>query len=882
MILKSLTLEGFKSYKNKTVIDFTKMPLNHLFLIQGKTGSGKSSILDAIIYALYDSDKNTLLNYYLTNSLKENLYQDPHSYKGKTIMQVELEFNYKEQDYKIVRKLNIKNFRKEHPNLEEIIEFKHNIYKGNKMIDSPPMDIHLSPEQFTKSIIIPQNQFDKFLKADAKDKESILKNIFNTEKYELFTNFLKDKIFNIKNQIDKLKDHLENILIKNQIEKSIEDPSIKDILKQKIENYQKKIHEYENEIQKKETQKKESEKLLQQNLNQILLLNDLIENLKRKNELQKKEAMIKNLEEKIRNANKVMDIYPIYKNIQEIESQIKNNSKQEESLKKELSNIQNLLQQKKEIQQQLENQKEIIENKKTRLKEIEKIQPKLNIFKSIQKEIDQIQQEKNKIEEQLKKLKIQYENINQQLETIYKSYFAKQLKENEPCPICGSKEHPHPFREKLDEEPDIILNKKKQIENQIKLLENKLQEAEKQHHKKEIEIQSIKTFLQENQYDLKDIEKIQKDIKKEIDSLIKEIRDYENQTKNLQKEINSFIKQEGEITGIIQQLENQIQLDQKNLKEKNKLFLEFLEKNQITKEEIEKYYLKQEEVNQLQKEVQDYDLEKAKIDSLIEKNSNRLMQEFSFFYKDFQEISSQKQKLEKDNLEIQNHIEELNKKINEYNKEIGTLNQNIKTIEEDLKEFTKKEKEYDKWNNQYKKLETLYNILSNNNPKRISLHRYVIQVYFETVIKFANERLKKIEPRYILKASEEAKTGKRLAGLNIKILDTWEGERKVESLSGGESFYVSLALALGLYDIIHTNFSNLNFDFLFIDEGFGSLDEQTLQKVLATINEIFIHKDGSAQKQVGVISHVESMKLQIPYQIIINNTNGVSEVSYKY
>ncbi|MFN3246048.1 MAG: SbcC/MukB-like Walker B domain-containing protein, partial [Leptonema sp. (in: bacteria)] len=168
------------------------------------------------------------------------------------------------------------------------------------------------------------------------------------------------------------------------------------------------------------------------------------------------------------------------------------------------------------------------------------------------------------------------------------------------------------------------------------------------------------------------------------------------------------------------------------------------------------------------------------------------------------------------------------------------------------------------------------------NPKRISLHRYVIQVYFETVIKFANERLKKIEPRYILKASEEAKAGKRIAGLNIKVLDKWEGERNIESLSGGESFYVSLALALGLYDIIHTNFSNLHFDFLFIDEGFGSLDEQTLQKVLATINEIFILRDGNSQKQIGLISHVESMRQQIPYQIIINNVNGISSVNYKY
>jgi exonuclease SbcC len=882
MILKTLTIENFKSYKNKTIIDFRKMPLNHLFLIQGKTGAGKSSILDAIIYALYGSEKNLFIHHYLTNSVKENLLQNPHHYKGKVISLVELAFEYKNQNYKIVRTFKIKNFRKENPTIDEISEFEEKILQENQVIPQIPIIRHLSREQFTKSIIIPQNQFDEFLKADVKDKEAILKNIFNTEKYELFAEFLKEKLSLIESKIEKVKNNLENILKRNQIEKSIEDPIMKEIFLQKIKDYKTKIQLNESEIQKKDNQKKEIENLYNKQQNKGEILKELISHLHAKEELQKKEEVIQSQKEKIFNAKKVIDIYPVYKNIQDIQIELKFNLKEFEEQKRSLENIKKELEEKNKVQQQLENQKEIIENKKIRIKEIEKITPKFSMFKRIQSEIYEIQKEKIQLEKMIQKNKSKYDKINQQLEEIYKSYFVKQLKEKEPCPICGSTEHPHPFRGILNEDPEKILLEKTKLEQELKELEEELQKKEKSLNNKEKEIQDIKSFIEQNEYDLTNLENIEKTLKKELEALKIEIYEYDKQTKRLQKEMSEITKKEGEHVGTIQQLENQIKQKQKLLKEKEELLSELLQQNQLTKEKIEEYYLKQDQINRLEKEVQDYESNKTKIDSLIEKNIQKLKKEYNFIYKNIDDISLQLQTTQKDVLEIKNKINEISNEINILHKESGKLTESIKNLKSDFEEFTKEKEIYDNFIHQYKKYQSLYQIISNTNPKRISLHRYVIQVYFETVIKFANERLKKIEPRYILKASEEAKAGKRIAGLNIKVLDKWEGERNIESLSGGESFYVSLALALGLYDIIHTNFSNLHFDFLFIDEGFGSLDEQTLQKVLATINEIFILRDGNSQKQIGLISHVESMRQQIPYQIIINNVNGISSVNYKY
>ena len=122
--------------------------------------------------------------------------------------------------------------------------------------------------------------------------------------------------------------------------------------------------------------------------------------------------------------------------------------------------------------------------------------------------------------------------------------------------------------------------------------------------------------------------------------------------------------------------------------------------------------------------------------------------------------------------------------------------------------------------------------------------------------------------RYRLVASVERAKGARRAGLGLRVLDTWTSEeRDTASLSGGETFLASLALALGLADVVQAESGGLSIDTLFIDEGFGSLDEATLELVMTCLDRL---REGG--RTVGVISHVEAMKEQLPAQLVVEAT----------
>jgi len=151
-----------------------------------------------------------------------------------------------------------------------------------------------------------------------------------------------------------------------------------------------------------------------------------------------------------------------------------------------------------------------------------------------------------------------------------------------------------------------------------------------------------------------------------------------------------------------------------------------------------------------------------------------------------------------------------------------------------------------------------------NNALNMTLSTYVLTSLFEDVVEAANVRLQgMLEGRYSLRASETASDGRRKAGLDLMIHDAHtDSDRDVSSLSGGESFCVSLALALGLAEIVQANAGGIAIDTLFIDEGFGSLDGSRLNDVMNVLMGIKAHG-----RTVGLISHVESMKSQITEKI---------------
>ena len=156
-----------------------------------------------------------------------------------------------------------------------------------------------------------------------------------------------------------------------------------------------------------------------------------------------------------------------------------------------------------------------------------------------------------------------------------------------------------------------------------------------------------------------------------------------------------------------------------------------------------------------------------------------------------------------------------------------------------------------------------------NGKEKITLETYVQAAYFERILDRANTRLLIMsDGQYELKRAESASNVKSKSGLDMNIVDHYNGtERSVRSLSGGESFLASLSLALGLSDEIQSSAGGIQVDTMFIDEGFGSLDSETLNQVFKALASL---SDGD--RLIGIISHVDELKSKIDKQIVVTKT----------
>ena len=159
--------------------------------------------------------------------------------------------------------------------------------------------------------------------------------------------------------------------------------------------------------------------------------------------------------------------------------------------------------------------------------------------------------------------------------------------------------------------------------------------------------------------------------------------------------------------------------------------------------------------------------------------------------------------------------------------------------------------------------------------ERVQLETYIQTTYFTRVLYRANLRLRVMSGgQYdLLRRTESGK--KSQSGLDLDVVDHWNGTmRGVETLSGGESFLASLALALGLADEIQSSAGGVQLDTMFVDEGFGSLDDEALQKAMQALRQL-----GEGRRLVGIISHVAGLKERIDRQIIVKkDRSGGSRV----
>lgn len=1023
-------MQGFGPYGSKEEIDFTQLENNSLFLITGATGSGKTTIFDAISYALYGEGSG------------EN--REPKDFISQfsdldTTTQVELIFELKDKKYKIRRvpeqlrykKVGEGNTTQATVAELEILEDNRNFSGVTDVNEKVNEIIGLDSNQFTQIMMIPQGEFRKMLVAESKEREKILQKLFDTTLYENIQQRFKDIERDMKKDIENRENLLRQAATRTEYKNH---DKMKEYLNSEYYNYNGIFTLTNDLIEEDKKRIKDIEKEQKEYIGKIKSENSKLskakttnEKIKEKdklkvklNEERKKEEYIKSLEKTAEKGKKYLEIKPFKDNytkelnkLKEIQDSLKSTGKSKEEIEeeytvlkkeyekinskefteevdklkdsiKEYKNILPKIKEKKEIQEDLnkaeKNKKEIDEsiknlqnnldtyNKETKetgkaaerlidlkdeVKEKEKIHEELkrdkknkDNIKSTEKEIKSEEEKTVKIKKDISKYEKALKEKSKKYESLKEIYFsnmgailAKNLKDGEPCPVCGSKEHVLKAEFKGE---DISKEDLNNFEKEIRGLNNKISKFKNEETALKEKIKGLKknieNYIEEINFKDLDGEKLKNKVVKIKDKLenlntkIKETEELQKRHKTLEKLIEEVGKTKEEKSQKQKNLDLDIAKYQTQLQEINKSLEENLDDKEIhelitklekdLKERVRKIESTTKTYNKLKEEKIKVETKLKSIKENLEKTEKESENTKEIFeekleeegFKDLKEYD--KSALEKDEL---NSIE---KEIKEYEENIKILEIDIKKLEKDteglklvdtkeiednitllegkrdqcqktlnnlevkikksldlLQELKLSYKELETKKEKYGKYSYLSGLVNGRGEKgmdKLSLERFVQIEFFEDIISAANQRLRKMtEDRYYMKRTEEY-SRQRQIGLDLDVYDNYTGKtRSVKTLSGGESFKASLALALGLSDVVQSYSGGVQLDTIFIDEGFGSLDPESLENSINCL--IDIQEKG---RLVGIISHVEELKERIDTRLEVTSTNRGSTTKF--
>lgn len=881
-----IKISAFGPYKNCIDIDFEKLGESGIFLITGDTGAGKTTIFDSISFALFGEVSGS-------NRPVPSVRSDFADNDTETF--VELEFTHKNKKYKIRRNPAYERTKKRgegttKTSADASLEYDDKVISGTKNVDIKIEEIlGINSKQFKQISMLAQGEFLKILFAESKDRTEIFRRIFDTDIYNQIAKRLADKTRIAKAELEQLKDYFainsSNIVWKDGIQsvqpKDVNELFIQEILEklqQEIKVNSEQFGKCQEQISKQSDENSKMEK-------EITAQKDKNDKIDRCQKLQEEQKVLQEKQEDIKQKEILIQ------KSQEIINKILPKEDKKKELEKEISQKQKVLQ---DISEKIELGKKKEEKFKQILELIEIIKVQFQKYSELkdgktelEDKIKKLQviikeQENKKIaSENAQKLEAEWEKLSTEVLEKEKEFFreqagilAEKLKENEPCPVCGSLHHPN-----LAIKSKSVLTKE-ELDN-LKEKEEKSRKILTDATNKVTEINSkIETLIKEfgEKPDVELYNKKYAEISEELEKAYNQLNDNykkimlkdiviesfeydifkEKITNKISKEREEFLKLQ------TQQEENKKQIDellQKQEKAQNDYQNTLKELGFENEEQYKKSVL-----NNLQIEIFSKEIEKYKTDVTINATKlEEIQKEIKGFEKvdltaKIQEFNNKKQELEN----MRKQQMEYHRIFENNNRILVDLQTNSKKLDSKIKEFTM--------------VEDLSKIANGTvyGKRRIEFEQFVQASYFDMVIIEANKRLLKMtDNRFLLVRKESSERVSDKIGLELEVIDNYNGKRRdVKSLSGGEAFKAALSLALGLSDVIQSYSGGIVVDTMFIDEGFGSLDTESREQAINTLNQLTDN-----HKLIGIISHVTELKERIDKKIIVTKSTGGSKIT---
>lgn len=873
-----LKMQAFEPYVKSVELDF-ESGLNgeKFFLIHGATGAGKTSILDAICYALYNKSSGDERK---IDNLRSELAAD----EIKT--EVEFTFALGKKIYRVKRGLKKKTVKGEikfDSTAELFIDDELKCAKVTEVNDFLKNCLGFNVEQFRQVVMLPQGKFKDFLKASSNEKMGILNLIFNSALYAKIEAELKAKF----NEVEKLKENLnnqrENFLSNAQtigkISAPIDEKILSDLIKNFGENFKKSAAERDDlKIQLDKANAEHSDgKILNADFSAFetaaknfqVEKNFLIE-VEKKFEVTKIEFERRKGEESQRNelelkVDSLKKIQESVKNFQVKIAELVEAETREKSAQEKISELEKLLKKAKIALEDRKSQREKFkgaevkfnlaeqnlkksQDKQKRLLEIERLKKELA---KAQKNLATAEKNYNAAQKELNRLKLLQKMCTAAL-------LAENLQDGEPCPVCGSTSHPKlAFTEEIIPTDEEI--EKKEIFLEKKLLEKNSANRALDSINVKINFQAAEIEKLADVLKLDEAEKIFdaakndlaqfKDFEKRVSDGEKFISDKEAELKIAQENHSFASNNAATLRGTVKTLQSQIPAEY--LEDPKKISADLKKNLQAKKILVEAW-------EKVDRDFRELDRKKSAQEGKF-KSAEQLKSDAA--KKIDGKVKPDISALEKIAQEKRNLYDAAVEEVTAMKKDLAQLNEISAKLSELAEKIQLAEKNFQLWGK-------LSDVANAKNPAKMTFQSYYLNAMFQNVIFEANERLEKMsDGRY--KFIEGMKKHAQKSGLDLDIFDANTGKaRPVETLSGGESFLAALSLALGLAAVVKNSAGGINLDTIFIDEGFGSLDSETLDFALNALADL--QRDGG--RLVGIISHVEELKQRIPARLEVIKT----------
>jgi len=1016
-----LIIQAFGPFAGTEEINFDQLGSNPLFLINGPTGAGKSSILDAICFALYSQT---------TGKEREAAHMRCDHAEPTLLTEITLDFSLGDQRYRIRRAPTQERPKSRgegtttHQTEAQLWQIKTDgdtllvPKKAQEATECIENLTGLSVEQFRQVMVLPQGKFRDFLMADSSQRESIFSKLFQTQIYKRLEDALKVRASSIKKEVEALQHQIKGILQGADLNTEMQ--------------VQEQLTEIIPQLESATLQKDQANKTLAQSEKALeagkLLtrafqaLEDSQNALKRIEDQKAQTEQKKNTLNLAQAAQKIEHIRVSLTKVDQSKEHLKNEIDTTEKIK---TRQQGTLDQTQNALTKAEADLKPLDHLKEQLADLRKLQPKINQLAEATKQTKLIQQRSisannafntqqahlnglieritgsegrivtlrtssaalSEKQRQLDSLlllgqqranldkRIQEQNTVQQehsnreqafnaaaasfseqdthiktLELAWHSnqaaLLAAELKQGEPCPVCGSQTHPLPatMHNQNKQNPNTPVTKQ-DIEAARSLLTNlqkKLTQTQNQVTQTATQLQSIKSALSEQKNELGDnqhkstnqlreewkhlndevsrLQAMQTEqglLEAELQSLSQQRVTTEQQLEaarvtqqNTQQEYTSATQEErhieqalpevyrqpGTLNHLIEQSENNIKTITSTY---DKALLSFNNANHEvtqTSAKLKQQHVQFETVAQEHAEatnnwntalnksayIDENDFLKA---LLTEPEQKQLHDEIDLYAHQLSgckaTLEQQKQQLadqQQPNMEqLQSHRTEISMASTqalEFWKGIDNRHQQLTDVQKKLKKAHESNQALE---DEYKIYGTLSDVANGQTGNKISLQRFVLSVLLDDVLIEASHRLTVMSKgRYLLVRKEERAKGNKASGLELEVEDAYTGKtRSVATLSGGESFMAALSLALGLSDVVQAYAGGIKLDTLFIDEGFGSLDQESLDLAIKTL--IDLQSNG---RMIGIISHVSELREQMALRVDVHSSPEGSKITH--